>query len=117
VLPAQLVKFRIGMFIQEVLDPFRVHISKFWLVEKIDIIEDEHRDLLKVYNSNSILKTTIDKQDHQISFNPGWDVLPASQFDSLHAFVGGWPSCSLTQHQSNLNFRSLNGRWTKIRPL
>jgi hypothetical protein len=42
VLPAQLVKLRIGMFIREVLDPFRTHISKFWLVEKINLIEDEH---------------------------------------------------------------------------
>ncbi len=77
------------MFIREVLDPFCVHISKFWLVEKINLIKDEHRDLLKVYISDPILKATIDKQDHQTSFNPRWDVLPASKFDSLCAFVGG----------------------------
>jgi hypothetical protein len=35
------------------------------------------------------MKATIDKQDHQTSFNPGWDVLLASRFDSLRAFVGG----------------------------
>jgi hypothetical protein len=59
-----LVKLCTGVFIREVLDPFRTHISKFWLVEKIDLIKDEHCDLLKVYNSNSILKAVIDKQDH-----------------------------------------------------
>jgi len=77
------------MFIREVLDPFRVHISKFWPVEKINLIKDEHRDLLKVYNSDPILKAIIDKQDQQTSFNLRWDVLLASKFDSLHAFVGG----------------------------
>jgi hypothetical protein len=60
----QLVKLHTGVFIRKVLDPFHVHISKFWLVEKIDLIEDEHRDLLMVYNSNTILKAAIDKQDH-----------------------------------------------------
>jgi hypothetical protein len=35
------------------------------------------------------LKVVIDKQDHQTSFNLGWDVLPTSQFDSLCAFIGG----------------------------
>jgi len=69
---------------------FSVLISqKFWPVEKIDLIEDEHRHLLKVYNSNLILKVTIDKQDHQTSFNLRWDVLPASRFDSMRAFVSG----------------------------
>jgi hypothetical protein len=63
-LPTQLVKLRTGTFIQEVLDPFYAHISKFWPVEKIDLIEDEHHDLLKVYNSNPILKAAINKQDH-----------------------------------------------------
>ncbi len=49
VLPAQLVNLYTGMFIREVLDPFRTHISKLQPVEKIDLIEDEHRNLLKVY--------------------------------------------------------------------
>ncbi len=78
VLPAQLVKLCTDMFIWEVLDLFRAHISKFWPVEKINLIEDKHRHLLKVYNSDPILKATIDKQDHQTSFNPRWDVLPTS---------------------------------------
>ncbi len=89
VLLAMLVKLHTGVFIREVLGPFCVHISKVWLVEKIDLIEDEHCDILKVYNSDPILKAAIDKQDHQTSFNPGWDVLPTSRFDSMRAFVGG----------------------------
>jgi hypothetical protein len=89
VLLTQLAKFRTSMFIWEVLDLFHAHISKFWLVEKIDLIDDEHCDLLEVYNSDPILEAAIDKQNHQITFNPGWDVLPTSRFDSLRAFVGG----------------------------
>jgi hypothetical protein len=64
VLPAQLVKLRTDVFIQEVLNPFCTHISKFWPIENINLIKDEHCDLLLVYNSNPILKVTIDKQDH-----------------------------------------------------
>ena len=30
VLPAQLVKLRPGAFVQDVLEPFRIHIAKFW---------------------------------------------------------------------------------------
>ncbi len=71
VLPAQLVKLRTNVFIWEVLDHFRAHISKFWPVEKINLIKDEHCHLLKVYNLNSILKAAINKQDHQTSFNLG----------------------------------------------
>jgi len=88
VLPAQLVKLCTNVFIREVLDIFYAHISKFWPVEKIDLIKDEHHHLLKVYNSDLILKVTIDKQDHWTSFNLGWDVLSTNRFDSLGAFVG-----------------------------
>jgi hypothetical protein len=88
-LPTQLIKLCTNVFIREVLDPFHTHISKFRPIEKIDLIEDEHNDLLKVYKANPILKATIDKQDHQTSFNLGWDVLLASQFDSMCAFVSG----------------------------
>jgi hypothetical protein len=35
------------------------------------------------------LKAAIDKQDHQTSFNLGWDILLVNRFDSLRAFVGG----------------------------
>ncbi len=88
-LPIQLIKVYTGMSIQEVLDPFHVHITKFWLVEKIKIIEDKHRDLLKVYNSYLILKTIIDNQDHQTSFNHRWDILdwPANSIPYVHLLV------------------------------
>ncbi len=62
--------------------------SKFWPIEKIDLIKDEHHHLLKVYNSDLILKVAINKQDHWASFNLGWDVLLTNRFDSLRAFVG-----------------------------
>jgi hypothetical protein len=89
VLPAQLVKLHIGVFIQEVLDLFCAHISKFWPIEKIDLIEDEHCDLLVIYNLDLIMKAAINKQDHHTSFNLRWDILLTSRFDSLRAFVGG----------------------------
>jgi hypothetical protein len=45
VLPAQLVNIQPGAFVQDVLEPFRIHIAKFWKPELIDQIEANHRDL------------------------------------------------------------------------
>ncbi len=36
VLPAQLVKLRHGVFLKDVLDPFRQHVSSFWSEESVE---------------------------------------------------------------------------------
>jgi len=75
----------------------------------MNLIKDEHHDLLKVYNSDLILKATIDKQDHQTSFNLRWDVLPASKFDSLRAFVGGL--ATVFTNTTSIEFDFLIFKW------
>jgi hypothetical protein len=115
VLPAHLVKLRTNVFIREVLNPFRIHISKLWPVEKIDLIKDEHCDLLEVYNSDPILKAAIDKQNHQTSFNPGWDVLATSRFDSLCAFVSGMATMFANTTSVEFNFSILKWEMDKNR--
>ncbi len=46
VLPAQQVKLRHGVFLKDVLDPFRQHISSLWSEESVEQVEAEHRELL-----------------------------------------------------------------------
>jgi hypothetical protein len=43
VMPTDLVKIRPTAFIQDVLDPYRVHLSKHWSQQQIDDVEKEHR--------------------------------------------------------------------------
>ncbi len=75
ILPAQLVKLHHGAFIRDVLNPYRNHIAKFWAPESIDQIEEDHRDLLKFYSSDPILRKTIDGHDNNTSFDDAWVVL------------------------------------------
>jgi hypothetical protein len=117
VLLAQLVKLRTNVVIREVLDLFCAHISKFWPIEKIDLIKDEHHHLLKVYNSDLILKIAINKQDHWTSFNLGWDVLSTNRFDSLRAFVGDLAIVFANTTLVDSDFSILNGKWMKTGPL
>jgi hypothetical protein len=88
ILPAQLVKLRHGAFLKEVLDPFQQHISSSWSEIGIEQIEVKHRELLKLYASNIILRGIIDKHNDMTSFNDAWDCV-LGQFDHLRSFCGG----------------------------
>jgi len=88
VLPTQLLKLRHGIFLKDVLDPFRQHISSFWFKESVEQVEVEHRELLQLYKFNTILRDIIDKHDHTTTFNDAWDCAPG-QFDHLHLFYNG----------------------------
>ncbi|CAM6064809.1 unnamed protein product [Sphagnum tenellum] len=46
VLLVQLVKVRHGVFLKDVLDPFRQHVFSFWSEENVEQVEAEHRELL-----------------------------------------------------------------------
>jgi hypothetical protein len=51
IMPADLVKIRPAAFIQDVFDPYRVHLSKHWSQQQIDDMEKEHRQLRAVSNN------------------------------------------------------------------
>jgi len=51
VMPADLVKIRPAAFIQDVLDPYRAHLSKHWSQQQIDDVEKDHRQLRAVYDN------------------------------------------------------------------
>ncbi|KAH8955409.1 hypothetical protein BDL97_08G136500 [Sphagnum fallax] len=88
VLPHQLAKLRHGFFVRYVFEPYRSHLSLHWPVEKINLVEAEHRDLIKLCKDDPVLRATIDKHDHKTMFDDVWDVLP-SRFDHLRQLCGG----------------------------
>jgi hypothetical protein len=69
VLPAQLVKLRHGVFLNAALDPYREHVSKFWSDESTDQVEAEHRELLKLYDADMIIRSTIDSHSIKTTLN------------------------------------------------
>ncbi|XP_078473017.1 uncharacterized protein LOC144734619 [Lampetra planeri] len=91
VMPAQLVKMRPGVFVKDVLAVRRVHVTKFWSAVKVDMVEEEHRQLVKLYKEDTIIHDAINKHTNTTTFNDAWDVLP-SGFDNLRAFSGGLAS-------------------------
>jgi len=88
VMPAELITMRTGAFIKNVLDPYRSHISQFWSLGEIDLIEIEHKELLVAYNSEAGFKDKIDSQDYETMFNDGWDAFKG-RFLHLRQFVAG----------------------------
>jgi hypothetical protein len=76
VMPNQIIKLRHGDFIEQVLDPYRDHLSKFWSEESIDQVEEGHRYLFKMNNEDAVLHVALDKHDVQTIFNDAWDVVP-----------------------------------------
>jgi hypothetical protein len=88
VLPADLVKLRHGVFLKDVLDPFRQHVSSFWSAESVEQIEADHRELLKLYSADPIMHDIIDKHDQTTTFNDAWDCAPG-RFEHLRSFCGG----------------------------
>ncbi|OQR86203.1 hypothetical protein ACHHYP_10873 [Achlya hypogyna] len=68
VLPGQLVQFRPGRFVRDVLDPI-------WSDEDTDNIEADQRELYAAYNGgDAFLKAAIDKHDLSTTFDEAWDV-------------------------------------------
>jgi hypothetical protein len=88
VLPAQLVKLRHGVWVRDVLTPHRVHLAKFWSNEQIDQLEADHKELLKRYHDDPVLRAAIDSHDENTSFDVAWAACPG-QCDHLCAFSGG----------------------------
>jgi hypothetical protein len=90
VMPNQIVKLHHGNFIEQVLDLYRDHLSKFWSEESIDQVEESHRYLLKMYNEDAVLHAALEKHDVQTTFNDTWDVMPQqARVERLRAFLGG----------------------------
>jgi hypothetical protein len=76
VMPAQLVKLRHSQFLNEMLDSFWKHVSKIWSDENIEQIEEEHYELFKLYNVDTIVRNMIDNHSNKTTFNDTWACTP-----------------------------------------
>jgi hypothetical protein len=104
--PAQLVALRPGAFFRDVLGPHRRHIAKFWHEEIVDEIEEDHRQLCKMYAE--VLRNAIDQYDIRTFFNNAWDVA-LGRFESLRSFCGGLASAFANTTSVESDFSIL--RW------
>ncbi len=68
-------------------DPFRQHISSSWSKIGVEQIEVEHRELLKLYAFDIVLRGIIDKHNDMTTFNDAWDYV-LGQFEHLRSFCG-----------------------------
>ena len=73
VLPAHLVSLRTSAFIQNVLDPSRAHAAQFWTAEKLDEVENEHREVRSMYESDDVVRKAIDSTTSSTTFDEAWD--------------------------------------------
>ncbi len=110
VMPSELVLMRSNRFNKLVLDPYRLHIAKFWTVEQIDQIELDHKDLLKAFIEESATKALIEKHDVKTMFNDAWNDLPG-RFLHLRDFCGGLGSAFANTTSVELDFSIL--KWEK----
>ena len=87
VMPQHLVRLRPSKFIQDVLNVYRDRLEKFWAPEPVEKIEENHRDLIKMYRGDDAVRNAIDKHDVNTLFNDAWDCVP--RFKRLRGFCGG----------------------------
>ncbi|CAK9233065.1 unnamed protein product [Sphagnum troendelagicum] len=88
VMPADLIKMRPGVFINEVVDQYRGHLAKHWSADLIDKAENEHCELLVVYAHKSNVKAALNKHNKKTFFNEAWDCLKG-RFMQLRQLCGG----------------------------
>ncbi len=88
VMPFQLVEMAPCDFINSVFDPYRNQLAKFWLDEKIDLIERHQQELFNAYKREPSSKLFINKQDHTKFFDTRWDDLKG-HFEHLRMFCRG----------------------------
>jgi hypothetical protein len=106
----QLVEMAPCNFIDSVFDPYRSQLAKFWLNEKINLIERHQQELFNAYKKEPGSKPLIDKQDHTTFFNTGWDDMKG-RFEHLRMFCGGLANAFANTTSVELDFSIL--KWEK----
>jgi hypothetical protein len=114
VMPAEIVKMRTGVFIREVLDPYRVHIAQFWDADTIDNIEKQHKLLVSPYNYDRTTKSTLDGHIiRQCSTRPWMISNQVRTSLTFAAMSGDWLLPLPIRRQSRQITRYRSGRRTK----
>lgn len=91
VFPLQLLQLRTSQFIDQVLNPCRTMLlDTAWDEAHVDLIEQEHRELLDMIRSSPPLRTIVEGHTYKTMFDDAWDDLPAQPtLRHLRAFCGG----------------------------
>jgi hypothetical protein len=115
VLPAQLVNIRPGAFVQDVLEPFRIHIAQFWKSES------STRSRPTTATSAAAMSPTrccAPPSNCTTALRHLSRRGTAPQADSLICArsVGAWRPCLPTRRRSRATFPSSSGRWTNSAP-
>jgi hypothetical protein len=113
VIPADVGKLRPAIFVEDVLQPYREHIGRFWSDEAIYEIEHQHRSLRDAYSKEDACKKIIDMHTFKTSFNDGWDSISV-RFERQRQLSGGLRQYSPIRPWWNRIFPSLNGRRTSF---
>jgi hypothetical protein len=88
-----LYKMQMSYFIEHILGPHRKMMIKAWGEELVDLIEQEHRALVKVVRGFAPLQRIVDSHSFQTMFNDAWAALPAQPaLNHLRLFCNGLAS-------------------------
>jgi hypothetical protein len=109
-MPADFVKMRPSVFINEVVDQYRGHLAKHWSVDLINKAESKHHELLIVYAHEPDVKAALDKHDEKMFFNDVWDCLKG-RFMQLCQLCGGLATAFLNTTSIESDFSIV--KWEK----
>jgi hypothetical protein len=88
VLPIQLVKMAPCKFISDVLDVYRPRLLQYWSEDKVDLIEQQQRELIRRFNGEQHVKQIAELYKETKSFNEAGDKLSIPS-EELRQFCGG----------------------------
>ncbi|ETP11014.1 hypothetical protein F441_13440 [Phytophthora nicotianae CJ01A1] len=74
-MPSELVLVNPRDFGENILEPRRAQLMKFWSLTQIEAAEREHRELFLANKIDDSVRSALDKEDYNTSFNDGWDIL------------------------------------------
>ena len=86
-LPHELAKIR-GSEFGDILYIHVDHLRQFWSEKSITDVEDQHKKLRFTYQNEPILKSKLNKCDHNTSFEAAWKVVEG-RFNTLRDFCEG----------------------------
>ncbi|CAK9260405.1 unnamed protein product [Sphagnum jensenii] len=109
VLPHELVKLSAAEFIRK-MRRYSYRLEQHYSSEHIDIIVDEHKQLLHAYRTKQVLKQNIDALSSQSAFKDGWSLFNG-RFSNLMEFYGVITTLFPGTNTVEFNFSIL--RWEK----
>ncbi|ETO64341.1 hypothetical protein F444_18113 [Phytophthora nicotianae P1976] len=92
-MPSELDSVNPRDFGENILEPRRAQLMKFWSLTQIEAAEREHRELFLANKIDDSVRSALDKEDYNTSFNDGWDILEEAvkpkTYSHLRQFCSG----------------------------